>query len=292
MKPSNPQYTAAGILAAGTKHMADRAKQRDAQDGERSMAATVNAFNAIYDHNLTEEQGWWFMAILKQVRASQGEFNIDDYEDAAAYVALAGESVSPQGVSLPGHTPASAHTPLQHPVAPTVSAPEAWGRYNKAYDEYLADCLSRDVEAVPRVLPAALKGAPPAPVTVPAESTKPEVMKVYFEEGGSAFTANKIYECKVVSPDGMMLIDDDCGISQITTRRHKEYTGTVPAGFILWEGGEGGECPVDGDPLVEVMLRNGYRGDGEANCWTWGHDNEANDLIAYRIVDKQAAPEA
>jgi hypothetical protein len=55
------------------------------------MEKTVNAFNAIYGQNLTEEQGWHFMCVLKKVRASQGGYNPDDYEDDAAYAALAGE---------------------------------------------------------------------------------------------------------------------------------------------------------------------------------------------------------
>ena len=80
-------------LQAGLDALTDRAATRDATDtGERSMAKTVAAFNTIYGKDLTEEQGWQFMALLKIVRGSQGGFRDDDYTDQAAYAALAGEA--------------------------------------------------------------------------------------------------------------------------------------------------------------------------------------------------------
>lgn len=56
------------------------------------MKATVAAFNALEGTNLTEVQGWRFMCVLKHARAAKGDLSIDDYEDAAAYWALAAES--------------------------------------------------------------------------------------------------------------------------------------------------------------------------------------------------------
>ncbi|MGH1372963.1 MAG: DUF6378 domain-containing protein [Cellvibrionaceae bacterium] len=89
--------TAASILRKGAGHIEDRAASRDcAESGERSMSKTVKAFNALYGHELTEEQGWQFMCILKKARASQGGYNADDYEDDAAYAALAGECAGAQ----------------------------------------------------------------------------------------------------------------------------------------------------------------------------------------------------
>ena len=46
----------------------------------------------MFNTELTETQGWLFMALLKMSRAKGGEFNSDDYIDGAAYFALAGES--------------------------------------------------------------------------------------------------------------------------------------------------------------------------------------------------------
>lgn len=79
------------ILQRGAQHIADRAASRDTPQGERSMKKAVDAFNAIFGHNLSERQGWQFMEILKIARSSNGGHNPDDYEDAAAYAALAGE---------------------------------------------------------------------------------------------------------------------------------------------------------------------------------------------------------
>lgn len=84
--------TAPQILTAGAEHIAARAVQRDCLNGERSMARTVKAFNAMFGTHLTEVQGWQFMVILKMARASAGGHNADDYEDGAAYFALAGEA--------------------------------------------------------------------------------------------------------------------------------------------------------------------------------------------------------
>lgn len=83
---------APALLQEALGAIGDRASQRDAPSGERSMGRTVAAFNAIFGHELTEEQGWQFMALLKIVRGSQGEVRADDYVDEAAYAALAGEA--------------------------------------------------------------------------------------------------------------------------------------------------------------------------------------------------------
>ena len=83
------------FLENSMKEMRDRATQRDNHsNGERSMAATVKAFNALTGHTLTEENGWEFMILLKLVRGRQGDFRMDDYTDAAAYSALLGECAS------------------------------------------------------------------------------------------------------------------------------------------------------------------------------------------------------
>lgn len=82
------------ILQAGVQHMQDRASTYDKPEGERSMPATVAAFNAITGHELTAEQGWIFMALLKAVRSQQGEYREDSYQDGAAYFALAGEQAA------------------------------------------------------------------------------------------------------------------------------------------------------------------------------------------------------
>lgn len=85
-----------GVSAVDTLRKAadlieQRGRQRDGEKGERSMARTVAAFNAVYGTALTETQGWHFMELLKMVRSSQGCYVADDFEDKVAYAALAAE---------------------------------------------------------------------------------------------------------------------------------------------------------------------------------------------------------
>lgn len=90
---SDTPDTAPGILRKSLAHMEDRAAARDMPaGGERSMARVVSAFNAATGHRLSERDGWLFMVQLKLVRAAATEAGVaDDYEDMAAYAALAGE---------------------------------------------------------------------------------------------------------------------------------------------------------------------------------------------------------
>ena len=94
--PLNPENqnkadeSAVGMLEEAAECIGDRASERDTE-AERSMAATIRAFNGMYGTELTEEQGWQFMVLLKMERAKGGEYRRDDYVDGAAYFALAGE---------------------------------------------------------------------------------------------------------------------------------------------------------------------------------------------------------
>ena len=79
------------FLEAALNHLGDRAATYDNPQGERSMGRTVQAFITITGHELTEEQGYLFMVLLKAVRSQQGKYKSDSYEDGAAYFALMGE---------------------------------------------------------------------------------------------------------------------------------------------------------------------------------------------------------
>jgi hypothetical protein len=87
-------FIAPDFLTKAVGHLQDRAVTYDKPEGERSMAKTVEMFNALTDSAITEEQGWKFMALLKLVRSEQGNFKADNFEDGAAYMALAGETAS------------------------------------------------------------------------------------------------------------------------------------------------------------------------------------------------------
>lgn len=94
--PAEKPVSRGGVGAVETLRRAadlieQRGKQRDSDTGERSMARTVGAFNAVYGTNLTETQGWHFMELLKMARSSQGAHVADDFDDKVAYAALAAE---------------------------------------------------------------------------------------------------------------------------------------------------------------------------------------------------------
>ena len=82
------------LLEKAAGHLKDRAETYDKPGGERSIGATVAAFNAVTGDGLmnSEERGWLFMSILKMVRSQQGGYRADNYEDGAAYFALMGEA--------------------------------------------------------------------------------------------------------------------------------------------------------------------------------------------------------
>jgi hypothetical protein len=91
--PCRRAATATDVLVRAGDAIDDRAALRDQTvTGERSMARTVAAFNALYGTALTEVHGWQFMQILKMARAASGKPHLDDYVDGAAYAALAGEA--------------------------------------------------------------------------------------------------------------------------------------------------------------------------------------------------------
>lgn len=80
------------ILQEGRKLLVQRGVQRDQPEGERSMPAVIAAFNALTNHQLTEQQGWLLMALVKIKRSQTGKPDADHYVDGANYIALAGEA--------------------------------------------------------------------------------------------------------------------------------------------------------------------------------------------------------
>lgn len=82
------------VLEKASSHMKERESTYDSPGGERSIPKTVAMFKELTGIEMTEEQGWLFMCCLKMVRMQQGNFRADNYEDLAAYAALACESAS------------------------------------------------------------------------------------------------------------------------------------------------------------------------------------------------------
>lgn len=90
--------TAMDMLQAAARHMTERAAIYDAPDGERSMARSVIAFNAITGHHLSEAEGWLLLQLLKDVRQWQTLlYHADSAEDCVAYAALKAEALAVGG---------------------------------------------------------------------------------------------------------------------------------------------------------------------------------------------------
>lgn len=89
----NPPVMAPELLGRAAAIMHERGKTYDAPEGERSMGKTVAAFNAITGRDMTESEGWLFMATLKQVRGfTRSTYHADSFEDLIAYAALMAEA--------------------------------------------------------------------------------------------------------------------------------------------------------------------------------------------------------
>lgn len=81
------------LLHRAASLMDERGEQYDQRSGERSMQATVTAFNAITGYSLTESDGFLLMAILKMVRDQSREMpHRDSIDDLVAYASLYGEA--------------------------------------------------------------------------------------------------------------------------------------------------------------------------------------------------------
>lgn len=93
---------ATDFLQAAIDVQAQRGRDYDNPEGERSMAATVRAFNAITGRDLTEAEGWLILECLKNVRQWQqpGRYHHDSALDGVAYSALKAEALHAAGEQL------------------------------------------------------------------------------------------------------------------------------------------------------------------------------------------------
>ena len=82
------------FLNEASKVMDERGQTYDSDGGERSMAETIEAFNAITGNTLSEADGWLIMLLLKQVRQWQSlGYHHDSALDSVGYSALLAESL-------------------------------------------------------------------------------------------------------------------------------------------------------------------------------------------------------
>lgn len=91
------------FLQAAIDVQAERGVTYDTPTGERSMGATVTAFNAVTRRDLSEAEGWLLLQILKDVRQWQNpsKYHHDSALDGVAYSALKAEALSEEQV--PSH---------------------------------------------------------------------------------------------------------------------------------------------------------------------------------------------
>jgi hypothetical protein len=110
------------FLQAAIDTQAERGKQYDSPEGERSMGRTVQAFNAITGRDLTEAEGWLLLQTLKDVRQWQNpdKYHHDSALDGVAYASLKAEALSAGEATAPpqwvkhegGPMPVAVGTPL------------------------------------------------------------------------------------------------------------------------------------------------------------------------------------
>ena len=91
MQPS----TAQGFLEAALETLNQRGKDYDKPAGERSAASVATAFNAITGRNVTEQEVWLILQLVKDVRQWQqpDRYHADSALDCVAYAALKAEAL-------------------------------------------------------------------------------------------------------------------------------------------------------------------------------------------------------
>jgi hypothetical protein len=93
--------TALHHLSEAAATLAQRGRDYDRPDGERSMEAAVTAWSAITGRRMTPAEGWLLMVLLKGVRARTATDPTDSLLDLTAYTALMAEAtVTPRDARL------------------------------------------------------------------------------------------------------------------------------------------------------------------------------------------------
>lgn len=69
---------------------------------------------------------------------------------------------------------------------------------------------------------------------------------------------------------------------------YQAYQKADADGWIEWNGGE---CPVDGDSIVDVEFNAGHTVSGAAKGLSWHHEWEYSNIIKYRLHKPEVKPE-
>ena len=85
-------------------------------------------------------------------------------------------------------------------------------------------------------------------------------------------------------------VADDWDTAIITREQYEAALAAKNDGWIEWDGGE---CPVDGREMVDVIFgRGGKMSPNIADCWRWSHEGTDSDIIAYRLHQPQKVEQA
>lgn len=116
------------FLQAAIDVQAERGVTYDKPTGERSMGATVTAFNAITGRDLSEAEGWLLLQTLKDVRQWQNpsKYHHDSALDGVAYSALKAEALSEEQVVVRGRTLEECANPLYEQPSHIISDIPDW----------------------------------------------------------------------------------------------------------------------------------------------------------------------
>lgn len=107
---------------------------------------------------------------------------------------------------------------------------------------------------------------------------------IWLANNGTGHADAKIKKYDVVA--------DDWATAIITREQYEAALAAKNDGWIEWDGGE---CPVNGDTVVEVKYRNPFPGhiNNRQGCYfSWSHEGDDGDIIAYRLHKPQEAERA
>lgn len=204
------------FLQAAIDVQNQRAAEYDQPGGERSIASTVLAFNAITGRELTEAEGWLFLQVLKDVRQwSATGYHHDSALDGVAYSALKAEALhGEQDTDTPQPIP-SDRLRLPPPFASTwMGGDTVRGKSGAEYifdgvDE-CGDARLRNSGSVPfaNLTWISRPEAPPVPhAPGPELWQKGDVLR-FVAQSGNYFTPGNEYSVAVVGQTRIFIVDD------------------------------------------------------------------------------------
>lgn len=140
--------TAVDYLNKSADLLEQRGKDYDTKGGERSMGKTVEAFNIITGHTLTEPEGWLLMQLLKDVRQwTTEDYHEDSAEDCIAYAALKAESFSGYSATISnGDSITESSINIDYIDRRKAAQPESWYPYDERNSDTCVDRLVEQIE--------------------------------------------------------------------------------------------------------------------------------------------------